>query len=360
VPGPRAPWWMYVVAASFLAFFALIFYYDLFGPDVPGLSFGPTFENRKGQMVVLSPPMNPAFERARAKTGDYVVSVDGQEVYTDSDWLAVAANLEVGRPVRLGIERGARHFEVQTTFERNQILGSLFRASFLPTEASRFLMLVVSLFIAFSRPYNLSARLGALILAAAAVNPPCYLPYGAAAGWRHLSVPVGAPLWVPCISRFVLGPLMCTLLAVFPRRLFRARLAMGGRLGAGTAGCALGYSLHVRHVVPALTNYRRRSGLGDTDAVSSSSRLLRGGIGDSYAELPPTGGPQREAPVAGVAGRLDGVGATRTSALGISNPRVFLSAQQFLPDHALRCSHDFPDPGLSPFVRLRDSPPSPV
>ena len=209
--------------ASFLAFFALIFYYDLFGPDVPGLSFGPTFENRKGQMVVLSPPMNPAFERARAKTGYYVVSVDGQEVYTDSDWLAVAANLEVGRPVRLGIERGARHFEVQTTFERNQILGSLFRASFLPTEASRFLMLVVSLFIAFSRPYNLSARLGALILAAAAVNPPCYLPYGAAAGWRHLSVPVGAPLWVPCISRFVLGPLMCTLLAVFPRRLFRAR-----------------------------------------------------------------------------------------------------------------------------------------
>jgi len=146
--------------ASFLAFFALIFYYDLFGPDVPGLSFGPTFENRKGQMVVLSPPMNPAFERARAKTGDYVVSVDGQEVYTDSDWLAVAANLEVGRPVRLGIERGARHFEVQTTFERNQILGSLFRASFLPTEASRFLMLVVSLFIAFSRPYNLSARPG--------------------------------------------------------------------------------------------------------------------------------------------------------------------------------------------------------
>ena len=62
-----------------------------------------------------------------------------------------------------------------------------------------------------------------------------------------------------------------------PQALPRA-LAMGGRLGAGTAGCALGYSLHVRHVVPALTNYRRRSGLGDTDAVSSSSRLLRGGI----------------------------------------------------------------------------------
>jgi hypothetical protein len=52
VPGPRAPWWMYVIAASFLAFFALISYYELFGPGLLGVSFGFPFENPQGRMVL--------------------------------------------------------------------------------------------------------------------------------------------------------------------------------------------------------------------------------------------------------------------------------------------------------------------
>jgi hypothetical protein len=42
---------MYVIAASFLAFFALIYYYELFGPDVLGVSFEFPFENPKGRLI---------------------------------------------------------------------------------------------------------------------------------------------------------------------------------------------------------------------------------------------------------------------------------------------------------------------
>jgi hypothetical protein len=69
----------------------------------------------------------------------------------------------------------------------------------------------------------LSARWGALFLAAGAVGPLYFLPYGAAVGWRHLAALAGALLWIPSIARFVLGSIFCTFFAVFPRRLFRAR-----------------------------------------------------------------------------------------------------------------------------------------
>jgi eukaryotic-like serine/threonine-protein kinase len=219
VPGPRAPWWMYVIGASFVAFFALLSYYDFFGPDVPEVSFGFPSEHLKGRLT--DAPLNQALERAGAKPGDYLVRVDGQELHTALDWFATTANLEVGRRVRLGIERDGRQFEVEATFERHQTLGSTVELAVLAPRASQFLILVVGLFIAFSRPWDLSARVGALLLVTGAVSPLYSLSSGAAAGWRHLPALAGALLWLPCMARFVLGPILCTFLSVFPRRLFR-------------------------------------------------------------------------------------------------------------------------------------------
>jgi hypothetical protein len=42
---PRAPWWMYLLAAAFLTFFATTVYLDLRGPVPPGM--GLRFENGK-------------------------------------------------------------------------------------------------------------------------------------------------------------------------------------------------------------------------------------------------------------------------------------------------------------------------
>jgi len=220
VPGRRAPWWLYLIAASFLAFFALYSYYVFFGPEVLWLSFGFPFEHPKGLLIS---ELSPALERAGAKPGDYLVRADGQQLYTVSDWMAIAANLEVGRRVRLGIDRGGRRFEVEATLARHEMSWSTYQLSWLLPQASGFLILVVSLFIAFSRPWDLSARLGALLLAAGAVGPLYFLPYGAAVGWRHLPASAGALLWVPSIARFLLASIFCTFFAVFPRRLFRAR-----------------------------------------------------------------------------------------------------------------------------------------
>src|SRR5215469_10548917 len=211
---------MYVIAASFLAFFALIYYYELFGPDVLGVSLEFPFENPKGRLIYA--PMSLALERAGAKPGDYLVRVDGQQLYTVSDWMAIAANLEVGRRVRLGIDRGGRRFEVEATLARHEMSWSTYQLSWLLPQASGFLILVVSLFIAFSRPWDLAARLGALLLAAGAVGPLYFLPYGAAVGWRHLPALAGALIWIPAIATFVFPSIFCTFFAVFPRSFFRA------------------------------------------------------------------------------------------------------------------------------------------
>src|SRR5262249_23341821 len=100
-------------------------------------------------------------------------------------------------------------------------------------------------------------------------------------------------------------------------------LAMGHHLGAGTPVCALGYSVHLRDDLSPHGYYRRGAGLGDVESVSSSSHLPRGRTGDARCPLPPTGGPQRKAPAAGAAGRLDRVGGTPNSGLCIVFRRVW-------------------------------------
>ena len=66
MPGPRAPWWMYVIAASFLAFFALYSYYVFFGPDVLWISSGFPFERPRGLLMsALSPALRTGRSEAR-------------------------------------------------------------------------------------------------------------------------------------------------------------------------------------------------------------------------------------------------------------------------------------------------------
>ncbi len=300
--GPRAPWWMYVIAASFLAFFALISYYEFFGPDVSGVFFEFPVENPKGRMVIVGAPMSPALERAGAKPGDYIVRVDGQELYTVSDWLAIAANLEVGRRVRLGLERAARQFEVEAIFERHQMSVSTDDLMLLASAVWELLVLVVGLFIAFSRPWDPSARLGALCLAAASGSggPQYFVPYGAAAGWRHLPALAGALLWLPCIASTVLAWLFCTFFAVFPRKLFRtswpwaiiwtpALLIMP--LDIRRTPAAVYRPTHTTGLFPDWVMWTWVPLSGTYCVVALVRHLLRGRFGDAHGPSPPTGGP---------------------------------------------------------------------
>lgn len=158
--------------------------------------------------------------------GDHLVTVNGLAVHHDLDWYVVGTNFESNRPQRFEIERAGLRLDVEVT------LGPRNRAWAHMDYENRFLLIWyplvqivlfgLSLFISFSRPYDLVARVGGSLLAATGVvfalaNPP----YGVAVTSRHLPVLVGALLWIPYFAGTATFVLLFTFCAIFPRRLLR-------------------------------------------------------------------------------------------------------------------------------------------
>ena len=220
MPSERPPWWMYVVAASYLGFLAL-FAYQLF----EGPLFLPGFEGRftGGGMVVLSVHPNSPEVRAGLREGDRVLAVDQQAIRNVRDWEAIRANAEIGRPERWQIERAREQLELTVTIPR-PTWSERFPASgalALPYLAFILTSLALGLVIAFRRPYDPTARIGAWVLATASVA--FGFPDGWAATWRHLPGWLGLFLWIPGTSRFVSDAILLTFFTIFPRKIFSAR-----------------------------------------------------------------------------------------------------------------------------------------
>jgi len=221
-PRRRTPWWMYVCAASFLGYFALIVYSHLWGP-VP---LGAAASYAGGNMLLTEVfPDSPA-ERAGLRAGDRVLSVNGQAVRSRLDWWFLRTNLEADRTLRVEVERDAKRLNLE--FALPQSSWSRWptsdRIEILTIRGAQFAMLIMAFLIAFSRPYDLTARFGAWFLAAVSVSNPVLL-YGWAAAWRALPAPIGALLWIAAVGQLLGGPAFFTFCATFPRKLFRARWA---------------------------------------------------------------------------------------------------------------------------------------
>ena len=221
---PRAPWWMYIVAASFLGCFALLSY-SVFR-EVQHLGIDPEYVS--GGMILREvAPGSPA-EHAGLRQGDVVVAVDGHAIRSRLDWEVISANFEPSRAMLLEVERAGKRFELGLTLRR-QSLNDWNRATFLEAVSKPYTLRIVQLsllliacVIAFSRPHDFIARLGALYLAGASVTW-VEAPYGFAATWRHLPPLVGGLLWPAVVGAAAVPLLLFTFFAIFPRPLFRAR-----------------------------------------------------------------------------------------------------------------------------------------
>src|SRR5512136_2940466 len=97
----RPPWWIVVLAATFLGYHALLFYCDARLPEADGILF--RFD--RGRMLVADVKPATAAERSGVAAGDVVLECDGHVINSQFDWDAHLANVEVGRPLRLTIER---------------------------------------------------------------------------------------------------------------------------------------------------------------------------------------------------------------------------------------------------------------
>jgi hypothetical protein len=209
---------MYIIAASFLGLFVLrIYVLSPFYPS-PGLP-GMFFNYQSSPVIVARVEPGGIVERAGLRAGDRIVSANGLTIRGQIEWDMAGMTFEVGRPLRLDVEREGRRIELSMIPERR--LRSLLGLPLISLLAGTDLLtLVIAFVIAFRRPHDLVARIGACFLATAAIFmfPP--VP-GIASAWRHLPAPLGALLWIANVSGVVFPAIFFTFFAIFPRPLFR-------------------------------------------------------------------------------------------------------------------------------------------
>jgi serine/threonine protein kinase len=216
----RAPWWMYIVAASFLGLVAIFFYRFAVGP-FPWAGFESGFRN--GVMVAFAVHPGSAEARAGLQAGDVILAINGANIHNGRDWETVLANTEVGQQQRWEISRQRNRLELAVEIPQTawyQTLSPYFRLADAFT-LFIFFSLVLGLLVAFRRPYDPVARMGAWVLVTAACA--FGLPDGWAATWRHLPAFLSLFLWIPEVSRFVPDAILLSFFLVFPRKAFRAR-----------------------------------------------------------------------------------------------------------------------------------------
>jgi PDZ domain-containing protein len=157
----RPPWWMYLVAAPFLAKAIYVTAFCFFGPESMGIEIRPT----KAQPVVSGILQNSPAERAGIRPGDVLVRADGRPILGTNYWYWFVSNLAIGRPVVLETDRRGRPLRTVLVLKRRPprywstgegllLLLHLF---------GQFSALAVAFFMAFMRSGSLLACIGALL-----------------------------------------------------------------------------------------------------------------------------------------------------------------------------------------------------
>lgn len=242
MPQVRAPYPIVLATASFLAYFVLLVYCDLTRPQPEGLFL--QFANHQALVRSVDPGSPAAVAGVRA--GDRVLSYEGVPIRTRVDWMAVQANTDLTRRQRLELVRDGERRVVQIRLEPMAAAGSAMRARFtlLVARGAQGIMLLLAILVAFRRPRDPVARIGAWLIATFGVF--CVvLPSRIALLWRSLPDVVGLFLWVPFVSSLVVGALLFTFFENFPRRRFRSPL----HWVAAWAPMLIAVSPHVRYSI---------------------------------------------------------------------------------------------------------------
>jgi len=216
----RAPWWLWLLAVVFVFDCLLQTWCRVAGPEPLGVYT----QAVPGPPVVASLHPGSAAERAGLEPGDVLIAMDGQTFVDRSDLRAVAANLETDASYAFDIERGGQPRRASVSIGRMGFLADPALRIHALWQLNALLLLGTGLLIAFRRPRDINARLGALALATLSVG--LYftnLPRGYAAIWRDLPMAAGALLWIPNLCVYLVGPIVFTFFASFPRPLFRSR-----------------------------------------------------------------------------------------------------------------------------------------
>jgi eukaryotic-like serine/threonine-protein kinase len=208
---------MYVLTVSYLVSAAAVVYLEFYGPEAPGIEYV-SFLASSPAAVLRIVPGSPA-EQAGIEPGDRLVSVDARSIGSTLDWVYALMEVEAGRPLRVGIERRGELREVALTLR--QRAGAPRDITVWVRLARACLAFTLAIVIAYSRPLDLQARLGALLLAEVGLFGLFFLNAqipGMNSILRQLPLPLAALVKAPLASPG--GALLFAFAAIFPRRLF--------------------------------------------------------------------------------------------------------------------------------------------
>jgi tRNA A-37 threonylcarbamoyl transferase component Bud32 len=215
----RYSWRILAIAAISIVGNFYLGYYLLFGLAGDGVDVS----DKAGRVEVTSIWAPPA-ERAGLLVGDTLREVNGQHIGTEVDWLAQHMNFHPDKPIAIRVERAGQPVDLQM-FIHGRVWDQLDRAtktSQIIFLANKFITLVIGLFVVFSRPKDLVARIGGWALVAmASVYEP--FPGGMSASLRGLPSVLVIAVMLVYVSAAIRTALLAGFFCLFPKTLITKR-----------------------------------------------------------------------------------------------------------------------------------------
>jgi hypothetical protein len=154
---------MYLIAACLLGSYAYKVRVFIWGPE-PAL--GGLYSFSSGAILMSQVAPNSAAARAGLQNGDRILAIDGRPVRGQADWDVLRVNFEIGRAYPMQVEREGKRLETTLTLQRRSLnrMRPVDLVSMSVDMADALIILLLALFVGFTRPRDPVVRLGALAL----------------------------------------------------------------------------------------------------------------------------------------------------------------------------------------------------
>jgi len=187
MPSSRIPWWIWLIAASFIACFVVGFLYLPFKlPEATGF----TLSFRENRVAGVTPG-SPA-DAAGVKPGDRIVSLDGRAVNHIVELGGALSSTAFDHPVSLVVLRGGQEVHLQLTLHRTLTQGftSQEYLGWWVELAVSLIQLLVGLLVLFKKPRDITAVAAGIFLCSLGTGNSYFLSAGAAVVWRNLPLAI--------------------------------------------------------------------------------------------------------------------------------------------------------------------------
>jgi tRNA A-37 threonylcarbamoyl transferase component Bud32 len=183
VSSARIPWWVWLVAASFIACFVVGFcYLPLKLPQATGINFSFP-DNRVTSVMPRSPGEAAGFNR-----DDRIVNVDGRAVRSVSEVTSTLSNTKFDHPVSIVVLRRGQEVRLQLNLNQTgpQARTSKEHLGWWVEFAVSLIQLLVGLLVLFKRPRDLTAVAAGIFLCSLGTGTFLFTSPNAAVLWRQM------------------------------------------------------------------------------------------------------------------------------------------------------------------------------